>query len=119
MKTVYICHPYSNDPTGNAAACREICRRIFAADVGILPMAPQCYLPAFVDDATQRDLAMHACIELMHRCDQLWVFGDTLTPGMRQEIEKNGWMDRPHPVMFFASLDGLDAHLEDHKRRDF
>lgn len=111
MRTVYICHPYSNDPEYNAATCLEICRRIFAADVGILPIAPQCYLPAFVDEATARDRAMMACVEMMMMCDEVWAFGSVLTDGMRQELYKAANSPKGQHIVFYKNIAELDESL--------
>jgi hypothetical protein len=81
---VYICHPYSNDPAGNAARVAAICRCIVAE--GMMPIAPQVYLPAFVDDATERETAMALCLGLMFWCDEVRVYGPTLTAGMLEEL---------------------------------
>jgi hypothetical protein len=81
---VYICHPYSADPEGNVRAVRAICRAV--VEEGHLPIAPHLYLPAFVDEATERALALALCLELVTMCDEVWVYGDEPTSGMRQEI---------------------------------
>jgi hypothetical protein len=81
---VYICHPYSNDPAGNVARVADICKALVAR--GLLPIAPQVYLSAFVDDATERETAMGLCIELMRWCDEVRVYGPTLSAGMLEEL---------------------------------
>lgn len=81
---VYICHPYSDDPTGNAAKVAAICKRLVAE--GLMPIAPQVYLAAFVDDATERDTAMALCMDLMRWCDEVRVYGPDLSPGMLEEL---------------------------------
>lgn len=85
MRTVYICHPYSDDPARNVARVREICRSIAGDD--LLPVAPHLFLPQFVDDATSRDLAMVMCLRLVDACDSIAVIGREITAGMRQEID--------------------------------
>lgn len=81
---IYVCHPYSADPQGNAAKVAAICRAIVAE--GNLPIAPQVYLGAFVDDMTERDTAMGLCLEMMRWCDEVRIYGPTLSPGMLDEL---------------------------------
>jgi dienelactone hydrolase len=85
MLTVYICHPYSGDPKGNTEKVRRICE--LAAREGVLPIAPHLFLPQFVSEETDRNLAMRMCIQLVAKCDEVWVFGDVMTEGMKAEIE--------------------------------
>lgn len=86
MKTVYICHPYRDNPLGNEAQVREICRDITSSGRNVCPIAPQIYLPQFMDDEEQRELAMDCCLAMLRRCDEVWVYSDRVTEGMRQEI---------------------------------
>jgi hypothetical protein len=72
MKRIYVCHRYSDDPEGNTRAIREICRDLTAR--GYCPVAPQLYLPHFLDEATERETAMILCRELIDICDAVWVY---------------------------------------------
>lgn len=83
-RRVYVCHAYSSDPAGNAAKVAEICKVLVAE--GVLPIAPQVYLASFVDDATQRDLAMSLCLDLLAGCDELLLRGPELSAGMIDEV---------------------------------
>ena len=81
---VYVAHPYSDDAAGNVARVRAICRAV--VDEGHVPIAPHLFLPAFVDETTERDLALRLCIELVAGCDALWFYGTRISPGMEREI---------------------------------
>lgn len=81
---VYIAHPFSADVPGNTERVRQICRGVLAE--GHVPIAPQLYLPAFVDEATERELALCLCEQLVAVCDAVWIFGAELTAGMQREI---------------------------------
>ena len=81
---VYIAHPFSSDIAGNTERVRRICREVVEA--GHLPIAPQLYLPAFIDEATERVLALRLCEELLACCDMLWLFGAEISPGVAHEI---------------------------------
>ena len=84
MRRVFISHPFSASPERHAAAVKRIARAL--ARDGCLPLAPQIYLPQFVDEATQRDLALQMCLDLVSLSDELRVYG-RVTEGMRLEIE--------------------------------
>ena len=82
---VYICHPFSSDPKGNADRVKKICR--WFAKQGDLPLASHIYLPQFLYENTEREVAMDLCRRMISLVDELLVFGD-LTPGMQLEIEE-------------------------------
>lgn len=81
---VYVCHPYSDAPAANAELVTSICRDL--ALEGHVPIAPQIYLPAFIDEATERERAIDLCLGLLDGCDELRVYGDDVTDGMRVEL---------------------------------
>lgn len=81
---VYICSPYSGDVEGNTQRARAYCR--YAVDKGCIPLAPHLYFPQFMDDRSERALALFMDIVLLSKCTELWVFGDTLSEGMQKEI---------------------------------
>jgi hypothetical protein len=80
---VYVCHAWSNDPVVNSKEIAFICKGI--VEQGALPIAPQLYLPAFMDEATQREQALAFCLELLADCDLVLCFG-TPSEGMRREL---------------------------------
>ena len=83
---VYVCHPYAQeDPGENANLVRGICRELVTE--GALPIGPHIYLPQLVDDIAQRELALSLCLQLVTFCDELRVYGDRISDGMRREIE--------------------------------
>ena len=65
----------------NAARC--LARDVL--DSGDLPVAPPLYLPRFIDERTERSLAMACCLKLVSLCDEVHVHG-AATEGMRLEI---------------------------------
>ena len=81
---VYICSPYSGDVEGNTKRTRAYCR--YAVDKGCIPLAPNLYFPQFLDDRTERALALFMDIVLLSKCAELWVFGETISEGMQKEI---------------------------------
>ena len=83
---VYICSPYSGDTAANTEKAKRHCR--FAVDNNAIPLAPHLLFPQFMNEETERDLAMFMDMVLIGRCEQLWVFGDTVTEGMKAEISR-------------------------------
>jgi hypothetical protein len=81
-KLTYICHPFRDDPVGNAERVRRICEQLKHECV---PLAPHLLLPGYVDEATERDLALRHCLRLLAACDEVRVYGEP-TEGMRLEI---------------------------------
>lgn len=80
---VYICSAYSGDVEGNVMKARKYSR--YAVDEGTIPIAPHLLLPQFMEEDTERDLAMFMDIAILSKCRELWVFGEP-TAGMENEI---------------------------------
>lgn len=85
MRRVYVCHPFAGDVPDNTTRVRAICHAL--AESGFLPVAPHLYLPRFLDEATERERALAVCLELVATCDEVRVYGGTVTAGMMREIE--------------------------------
>ena len=85
---VFICSPYSGDIEHNVSEARKYCR--FAVDKGYIPIAPHLFFPQFMNDSVsaERKLGMFFGKVLMDKCAQVWVFGSTITPGMKAELER-------------------------------
>lgn len=83
-RRIFICHPYASDPATNAAIVGDCARAII--DEGAQPIAPQLYLAQLVSEEEERALALELCLDLLARCDEVRVFGDVVSAGMRGEI---------------------------------
>ncbi len=83
MPMVYICSAYSGDVEGNTEKARRYSR--FAVDAGKIPIAPHLLLPQFMEEESERELAMFMDIAILSKCRELWVFGKP-TAGMLNEI---------------------------------
>ena len=81
---VYICSPYSGDIETNTEKTKAYCR--YAVQEGQVPVAPHLMFPQFMDEEKERELALQMDLVLLEKCDELWVFGKTMTSGMRAEI---------------------------------
>lgn len=84
----YICSPYSGDTEKNVERTKKFCR--FALDKGYIPVAPHLMFPQFMDDskASERELAMRMDLILLGKCRVVLVLGDTVSEGMKKEIER-------------------------------
>jgi len=91
-RVVYICHPYGEDPATNVASVRCLSRLM--VEQGCLPLAPQLLLPQFIDESTERELAMGFCLRLVALCDEVRVYG-AMSEGMRLEIAEAGRLGLP------------------------
>ena len=86
---VYICSPYSHGYINtNIENARKYSR--FAVDKHYLPITPHIYFTQFMDDTVseERETAVFMNFVLMSKCVELWVFGDTISAGMKAEIER-------------------------------
>lgn len=85
---VYICSPYSGNVDFNLTNARIYCK--YAVDHKCIPIAPHLLFPQFMNDVepTDRELAMFMNMVLLSKCEELWVFGNTISQGMGQEIAK-------------------------------
>ena len=64
---VYICSPFSGDVENNV-------------------IKAQRYSRYSLNDEKERRLAMHFNYVLLGKCEEVWVFGDKISPGMAEEI---------------------------------
>ena len=85
---VYICSPFSGKVKKNKRKARRYCR--FALEQHTIPFAPHLLFPQFMDDSSpeERQLAMFMNMIMLGHCEELWVFGDRISAGMKQEIRK-------------------------------
>lgn len=85
-RRVYVCHPFADDPAGNIERVRVISRQLL--DEGLIPVAPHLYLPQLVDESSEREQALQLCLELLGTCDEVRVYGDSVTEGMERELRE-------------------------------
>ena len=113
MKIVYIAHPVKGDKTNNIVKIVQICRRINLSNQGIVPFAPyisDCL--ALSDDIhveRQRGLMNDAHYFNLGIIDELWLYGDHLSPGMIYEID----MAIKHNIPIFAKTEEIANILHD------
>jgi hypothetical protein len=56
---------------------------------GVIPYAPHLLFPQWMDDAdpAQRTLATRMGLAMLEHADELWVCSETMSAGMKAEIE--------------------------------
>ena len=90
---VYICSKYSGDITTNSKDAKRYSR--FAVEQGVIPIAPHLLFPVFMDEKTERDIAMYMDEVLISSVDELWVFGNELSSSMKVEVEVAKKLKKP------------------------
>ena len=81
---VYICSPYSGDIQRNTELARRYSR--LAVDRGFISLAPHLLLPQYISEETERELAISINMQILKRCQELWVCGKQVSEGMLHEI---------------------------------
>jgi len=86
VKIIYVCSPLRGDISGNIAKAKQYCRAVALG--GDMPIAPHIYCTAFLDDTmpNERAAGMKIGIELLRFCDELRIYGDTISEGMAAEM---------------------------------
>ncbi|MCD6381885.1 MAG: DUF4406 domain-containing protein [Candidatus Aenigmarchaeota archaeon] len=86
MKIVYVSSPFQGNEE-NLERARRYCRLVVSK--GYLPLTPHVYFSQFMDDKNPEDrkLAMEMNKKLVEFADEMWVFGNKITEGMKEEIE--------------------------------
>lgn len=86
-RLIYVASPLRGEYEKNMAKARQYCKHV--TDKGFIPYAPHLLFTQFMDDTIpeQRATGMAMGIEMLKRCDELWVFGETISEGMAAEIE--------------------------------
>lgn len=83
---VYICSPYAGDVEKNTEKAKKYSR--FAVDKKAIPFAPHLLMPQYMDETTERELALRMGKVFLSKCQEIWVFGERITGGMAYEIRK-------------------------------
>jgi hypothetical protein len=83
---VYICSPLRGNIEENINKATSYCA--YAAEQGVIPLAPHTMFTKFLDDTIpqQRQKGLSLGLELLKRCDELWVCGSIISQGMKSEI---------------------------------
>lgn len=103
MKTVYICSPFRGDEETNIANARLYSQH--AVSCGAIPIAVHLLFPQFLDDSDpkQRKIGINMGLEILEKCDEMWVFGEP-TSGMKLEMTEAKKLQIPieYPTLDFC-----------------
>ena len=97
---VFICSPYAGNTQLNTENAKRYTR--LAMDAGAIPFAPHLLYPQVLDDddPKQREIGLLFGMVWLGKCDELWVFGRFISPGMATEIDM---AQRCHiPIRYFT-----------------
>jgi hypothetical protein len=85
-KLVFICSPYSGDIKKNKSFAQEY--STYAIVSHLNPRAPHLLYPQFLHDRDQeqREHGLRLALELLAKCDLMWVCGEHISDGMKGEI---------------------------------
>lgn len=99
MKMVFVCSPYRGDVQVNVARAHRYCR--FVARSEAVPLAPHTIFTQWLDDndKEEREAGIYLGLEVLARCDELWVFGRKITEGMKKEIVMATKLGKP--ILYF------------------
>ena len=86
LKKVYICAPLGGDTELNLQQAKRYTE--YALKCGTAPVVPHFYALCLDDhNPKEREIGMAAGLSLLWFCDEMWIFGDEVTEGMRSEIQ--------------------------------
>jgi hypothetical protein len=107
-KMIFICSPYRGNVVKNIGRAKRYAR--FVARVGHCPVAPHLFFPQFLcdDKPEERIEGINLGVEMMQKCEQLWIFGSTISQGMAYELEKAKEMSIP-VRMFDTECNSIDV----------
>ncbi|MBQ7726659.1 MAG: hypothetical protein IJT66_05890 [Clostridia bacterium] len=84
-KRVYICAPLGGNIAGNVERAKRYTK--YALFCGAAPVTPHFYALCLDDgNPKEREMGLRAGKSLLWLCDELWVFGENVTEGMKSEI---------------------------------
>ena len=85
-KRVYICAPYDGENTRSREKIWGYC--LFARERTYAPIAPFLYYPQFMPEIYEKEMQLMRSLALrdLLTCEEIWVFGNKVTPEMENEI---------------------------------
>ena len=89
MKLIFICSPYAGDIEVNTIKAKEYCRWAYLyKDVNVF--APHLFYTQFLEESVPRErrYGISLGMDMLEKCDEMWVFGTEISKGMGQEIER-------------------------------
>lgn len=86
IRKVFVCSPYAGCVKANVHNARMYSRFVFLC--GCMPITPHLMYPRFLEDKDikERDAGIRMGLILLDFCNEIWVFGQRISNGMRREI---------------------------------
>jgi len=86
LKLVCICSPFCGEIDRNIKRAQEYCE--YAVQCGVTPLAPHTIFNRYLDDQRplERQTGQNMALEVLTRCDELWVMGDNRSQDMQINI---------------------------------
>ena len=86
VRKVFVCSPYAGCVKENVHNARMYSRFVFLC--GCMPITPHLMYPRFLEDkdTKERDAGIQMGLILLDFCNEIWVFGQRISNGMRREI---------------------------------
>lgn len=85
-KKVYICSPLGGNVQENLKKVKQYAR--YALLCGTAPVVPHFYVLCLNDNIPkEREIGMAAGLSLLWFCDEMWIFGDEVSEGMKAELQ--------------------------------
>ena len=86
MRKVYVCAPLGGNIEQNLKKVKTYTE--YALRCGTAPVVPHFYAECLDDSVpAEREIGRSAGMSLLWFCDELWLFGDTVTKGMVAELQ--------------------------------
>jgi len=98
VKRIFVCSPYRGATQGEML---ENCKRaddacLYVVRQGHAPFAPHLFYPRFLEDTgAEREEGLGCGEAWLAVCDEMWVFGKTISSGMRREMERAEKLGKP------------------------
>lgn len=94
-KMVYIASPYAGEVEENIRFAKAAC--LYAIQQGCTPLAVHLLYPQLLDDSdpAQREAGVCMGLRVLEACDELWLCGDRVSPGMTTEQAAAERLDKP------------------------
>ena len=86
LKRVYICSPLGGDVKKNLENAKRYTK--YALLCGTAPVVTHFYALCLDDsNLAEREIGITAGLSHLWYCDELWIFGNTITKGMKTELK--------------------------------
>lgn len=97
---IFVCSPYRGDIELNTQQAKKYVRDVICK--GHTPFAPHLLYTQILDESTDRETGMELGLDMLTVMDEVWVYGERVTEGMRREI--NSALSIGIPVRYMGDL---------------